>query len=190
MFYRASTSEVKGRKVVSFTIDNSRSAEVPLGPIFDGINWPNTLAWLEEFRATNTDVEEYGDEMLAGDERIVPKDFVVKSLKLMKLHNCTGAYRFLEACLADHLLKNPTYLYLACPIPLSSSNDNSPIDGFTPTEYIARFAFTTLLETGCLKQLQYFTVAFRSDSGYCTEPCHLQVPTRLTECVGTIARRR
>ena len=37
------------------------------------------------------------------DERIVLKDFVVASLELMKLCNCTGAYCFLDGCLAAHL---------------------------------------------------------------------------------------
>jgi hypothetical protein len=88
MFCRVLTNEVKGRKVVPFTVDNSKSAEVPLGPIFDGFNGPNTtLDALEEFRVTYTEVQEYADDMLAEDEQIVPKDFVVKSLKLMKLHN-------------------------------------------------------------------------------------------------------
>jgi hypothetical protein len=102
MFCRILANEVKGRKVVSFTADSSINrgpSEVPLGPIFDGFNWPTSLEAIEEFCVIYNDLDEYSDDMMAKDEVVVPKDFAVGSLKLMKLYNCTGDYSFPDNCL-------------------------------------------------------------------------------------------
>jgi hypothetical protein len=85
-------------------------------------------------------------------------------------------------------LKHLSYLYLACPIPEPS--ENVPRYGAPLIEYITCFALNTLLDTGCLKGLKYLTVAFRTDAGYVTGSCHLQVPTSLTGCMMHVSEKK